>query len=273
MSVKKWLMFFIMISITGVLFVPMAEGGNTLIVTVMYRDSNGVAHPLQGAYVYLRTTQGSLPMDKYFSYPGWPGGRQSPASDANGNITVSNINAYQSYYVRIRKPQGGGLLGAPSPTDYTWTNQGSIYFNLNTVVNLGTVYAVPYNFSVQSILISGQVKGASGKVLPGWPVKAATAPCESGNWGYAHSFNECGSAKYPAFTDSSGNYNISIPAAGTYYVYASPNLNFSNTSYPGGYPTCQTGVGCEACGSYFYYNCPVTVNTSVTGVNVTVPGY
>ncbi|MDA8327168.1 MAG: hypothetical protein M0033_13300, partial [Nitrospiraceae bacterium] len=60
-----------------------------------------------------------------------------------------------------------------------------------------TIYGAP-------IKISGTVKGASGKVLPGWAVKAAAVPCESGNWAYAHSFNECGSKKYMAYTDASG---------------------------------------------------------------------
>ena len=119
----------------------------------------------------------------------------------------------------------------------------------------------------------GRLNGASGKVLSGWAIKVAAEPCYSGNWAYAHSFNECGS-KYPAWTDANGNYTVTVGSTGTYYVYASPQLRFGDPSYPGGYPTCATGVGCEACGDYFYYNCPVNiVSPGVAGVNIIVPGY
>ena len=200
-------------------------------------------------------------------------------SDASGNISVSV--AAGVYYVRVIKRATAcpytycsgnyGLLGPPYTGDYIWHSTGTVSVPASSAVSLGAVNADIYG---RPVTITGTVKGASGKVLAGWAVKAATVPCESGNWSYAHSFNECGAAKYPAFTDANGNYTITIKDAGTYYVYASPALNFANAGYPGGYPTCATAVGCEACGSYFYYNCPTSVaSAGATGVNVVVPGY
>ncbi|MDA8325431.1 MAG: hypothetical protein M0033_04365 [Nitrospiraceae bacterium] len=245
----------------------------TLTATVLY---NG--QPLQNAYLYLQNGARPPLEEQYLETASYILG----PSDANGNISVNVIPGV--YYVRITKKtssSGGGLAGycgsypcgPPYPGDYTWKHIGNpptVTITSNSVVDLGTVNTTIYG---QSITISGTVKGASGKPLAGWAVKATTAPCESGNWGYAHSFNECGSVVYPAWTDANGNYSINIGNSGTYYVYASPNLNFANTNYPGGYPTCATGVGCEDCGDYFYYNCPVNVTSSVSGENIAVPGY
>ena len=259
---KKWLVVFIGFAFAAVLPAGSAGANGTLTATVLY---NG--QPVQNAYVYLQSASQLAPRQQYYESAAYILG----PSDATGHISVSVPEG--TWYVRITKRASFSTsLGPPFPGDYSWYYAGTKTITTNSVVSLGNVPVTIYTQSV-AVSISGTVKGASGKVLSGWAVKASTAPCESGNWAYAHSFNECGSVKYPAFTDSNGNYTITIPNTGTYYVYASPNLNFANTNYPGGYPTCASAVGCEACGDYFYYNCPIIVNTSATGKNVTVPGY
>ena len=243
-------------------------------------DSDGVTTPLTNAYIYLQKGSQLPPREQYYENAQYILG----PSDANGNLSV-NVPA-GAYYVLIRQESGShyagtscynyygafcSYYGPPVPGDYVWhSGSPAITVAGAQTVNLGTVYASIFG---QPMTVSGTVKGASGKPLAGWAVKAATVPCESGNWAYAHSFNECGAVKYPAWTDANGNYTITIKDPGTYYVYASPALNFANTNYPGGYPTCTTAVGCEACGDYYYFNCPVSVTSSVTGENITVPGY
>ncbi len=241
-----------------------------LSATVQY---NG--QPLSGAYVYYRPA-GQTPLGQYFNSSATICG----PTDASGNISCS-IASPGAYDVMVRKPSayhyycpmsdcGPIYYGPPVAGDYIWQNRGSV--TLNQDMDLGIINTTVYG-GIVPITISGTVKGASGKPLAGWAVKAATVPCESGNWAYAHSFNECGAMKYPAWTDANGNYTVTVGTAGAYYVYASPTLNFANTNYPGGYPTCTTAVGCEACGDYYYFNCPVSVTSSVTGENITVPGY
>ncbi|MDA8171661.1 MAG: hypothetical protein M0Z48_07515 [Nitrospiraceae bacterium] len=269
---KKWPYIFIVFMPAMLLSAGAALANGTLTATVLY---NG--QPLSNAYVYLQSNAQLPPQEQYYQNAAYILG----PSDANGNISVSVPEG--TYYVRITAREAylsypgiytySSYEGPPYPGDYTWDYTGSpptITITTNGVVSLGTVNTTVYG---QPVTISGTVKGASGKPLAGWAVKATTAPCESGNWGYAHSFNECGSIKYPAWTDANGNYTVTIKNTGTYYVYASPNLNFANTNYPGGYPTCATGVGCEDCGDYFYYNCPVNVTSSVSGENIAVPGY
>ncbi|MDA8171175.1 MAG: carboxypeptidase-like regulatory domain-containing protein [Nitrospiraceae bacterium] len=261
---KKWLAFFIVFTISAFFSAGMAMANGTITATVLY---NG--QPLQNAYIYLQRASQLPPREMYYMQAADILG----PSDANGNIRASVPEG--AYYVRITKrANSSSRLGPPYTGDYTWFYTGSpatITVTTNGVVALGAVNTEIYGG--QSITISGTVKGSSGNPLAGWAVKATTAPCESGDWAYPHSFNECGAAKYPALTDSNGNYTITIKDTGTYYVYASPDLNFANTSYPGGYPTCATGVGCEACGGYFYYNCPINVTGAMTGENIVVPGY
>ncbi|MDA8171443.1 MAG: hypothetical protein M0Z48_06400 [Nitrospiraceae bacterium] len=257
---RKWFSIIIALMFALVFSAGAAMANGTITATVLH---NG--QPLQYACIYLQSNNQLPPMEQYYRNAVYT----SAASNVNGYVSISVPAG--TYYVRIiRRVTSVSWQSPPFSGDYTWFYPGSITVTTNGVVNLGTVNTTVYG---QDVTISGTVKGASGKVLAGWAVKATTAPCESGNWSYAHSFNECGPARYPAFTDASGNYTITLKNTGTYYVYASPNLNFSNTSYPGGYPTCQTGAGCEACGNYFYYNCPINVNGSVTGQNIVVPGY
>ena len=231
-----------------------------LSATVYYNGS-----PLQNAYMYLQNGAALPPLQQYYQKAAYIYGPSSSSGVISASVPAG------TYYVMIIKRAGGSsYMGPPLPGDYVWFNLGAITIGTNTY--LGTVNATVYGGST-SLTISGTVKGQSGKALAGWAVKATAVPCESGNWGYAHSFNECGVSKYPAWTDSNGNYTITLTNSGTYYVYASPRLNFANTNYPGGYPTCTAGVGCEACGDYFYYNCPVNVSSPVTGQNIVVPGY
>ncbi len=258
------------------LFAGRATAG-TLTATVLY---NG--QPLQGAYVYLQNSAQPLLEQNYQSVAcqaSNPSACIYGPSDASGNISVNA--AAGVYYVRLIKRANAcpynycsgnyGLLGPPYAGDYTWHSSGTVAIPASGTVSLGTVNATVYG---QPVTITGTVRGASGKALAGWAVKAATVPCESGNWAYAHSFNECGTSKHPAWTDANGNYAITLMNTGTYYVYASPNLNYANTNYPGGYPTCTTAVGCEDCGDYYYYNCPTNVvSPGAPGVNIVVPGY
>ncbi len=233
----------------------------TLTATALY---NG--QPLQNAYAYLLPGNQPAPGRHYQSALHLLG-----PSDASGTITGDEPPG--SYYMRITKRTGSAsIYGPPYPGDYTWTasNPPTVTIASNQTTSLGMVNTTVFGGPIS---ISGTVRGASGRPLAGWAVKAATVPCESGNWAYAHSFNECGKVKYPAYTDANGNYTINLKDAGTYYVYASPQLNFANTSYPGGYPTCSTSIGCEACGDYYYFDCPVAVSGPLAGQNIVVPGY
>ncbi len=261
---KKYLVFIVFFMFAAALSPVGAEANGTVSVTVLY---NG--QPLQGAYLYLQSGAQLAPREQYYRSAA---GIYGP-SNSSGSITASVPEG--TYYVRITKRAGSvSYDGPPYPGDLTWIDTGTpatITVTTNGLVSLGTVSATIYG---QPITITGTVRGASGKALAGWAVKAATVPCESGNWAYAHSFNECGTQKYPAWTDSNGNYTINLKNTGTYYVYASPTLNFANTNYPGGYPTCATSAGCEDCGDYYYYNCPTNVvSPGASGVNIVVPGY
>ncbi len=235
----------------------------TITATVLY---NG--QPLQNAYIYLQPGGRLSPRQKYFLNSSLVYG----PSDANGVISASVPAG--AHHVRITKRANyPSAFGPPMAGDYVWFHTGNppaVTVSSNQTTDLGTVNTTIYG---RTVTVSGTVKGASGKALAGWAVKATTVPCYSGNWAYAHSFNECGSVKYPAFTDANGNYAITLENTGTYYLYASPALNFANTNYPGGYPTCATSAGCENCGDYFYYNCPVNVTGSLTGQDIVVPGY
>ncbi len=275
---KKWLTVFFIFASLAVFSAGMAMANGTLTATVLYSGQ-----PLQNAYAYLQSGSRLSPREQYYQSAAYLLG----PSDSSGNISASVPEG--AYYVRIIRranftPNPSGYLspvshdlaaiGPPYPGDYTWFYPGTITITTNGAVNLGTVNTTIYGAqSGQPMTISGTVRGASGRLLAGWAVKATNVPCESGDWAYAHSFNECGQSKIAAFTDSSGNYTITVYNTGNYYVYASPKLNFGNPNYPGGYPTCQAGVGCEACGDYFYYNCPVNVTGAVTGENIVVPGY
>ncbi len=260
---KKWPAVFIVLMFAAVLWAASAAANGTITATVLY---NG--QPVSGAYVYLMSGSQLSPRELYYQNASAIAG----PSDSSGNISASVPAG--TYYIRITKKTGSvSYLTPPYPGDFVWIYTGNppeVTIANNATVALGTVNTTAY----ETITITGTVKGASGKPLAGWAVKAATQPCESGNWAYAHSFNECGTSKHPAWTDANGNYAITLMNTGTYYVYASPALNYANTNYPGGYPTCTTAVGCEDCGDYYYYNCPTNVaSTGATAVNVVVPGY
>ncbi len=264
MARKKWLGAVIVLILAAMPFTGRAEANSTLTATVLY---NG--QPLQGAYIYLQSGARLSPREQYYQ---GAIGIYGP-SDSGGNISASIPEG--TYHVRITKRAAfPSVLGPPFAGDYTWNYTGNppvITISTNGTVSLGIVNTTVYG---QGVTISGTVKGASGKALAGWAVKATRVPCWSGNWAYAHSFNECGTSKHPTWTDSNGNYTISLLNTGTYYVYASPNLNYANTNYPGGYPTCATAIGCEDCGDYYYFNCPTNVVApGVSGVNIVVPGY
>jgi len=283
---KRWLTVFSVFVLCVVFSAGMAEANGTLTATFGYESSGGTFVPLSNAYVYLQVYGGPPIIEKYFRSAEYIYG----PTNASGSISASVPEG--SYKVRItrRVPLATtptatgptGIYGPPNSGDYTWLMGESggissfITVTTGSVINLGTVYAT--TFGSAGLMISGTVKGASGAVLSGWAVKATNEPCYSGNWnsGSAYSANQCGTLRYPAFTNASGQYSIPIPTTGTYYLYAAPHLGqFVNFNYPGGYPTCTASVGSEQSTSttYFYYNCPINVSSSLTGQNIVVPGY
>jgi hypothetical protein len=200
-------------------------------------------------------------------------------TSSNGTLSTS-VPAGAYFVAVVKRATYPSIYGPPSPGDYVWFDNNVppvITVTSGATVALGTLNTYVYQ-GASGLTISGTVKGASGAVLSGWAVKATNQPCYSGNWnsGSAHSPNECGTMKYPAFTNASGNYSVTLPGSGTYYLYAVPYLGqYVNLNYPGGYPTCTTSLGSEQSTSttYFYYNCPITVSSSLTGQNIVVPGY
>ncbi|MDA8171159.1 MAG: carboxypeptidase-like regulatory domain-containing protein [Nitrospiraceae bacterium] len=287
---KKWLVILSVLALWAALFAGIAEADGTLAATFVYNGS-GVSQPLSGAYVYLHAyPQGTPIMQEYFRNAQYVLG----PSDANGNISVSVPEGTYRMMIMRRAPLSATptqaqAYGPPRGGDYTWYSVGStVTITTGSVINMGTLYASIFG---QPVTISGAVKGASGKALAGWFVKATIAPCK---WEFKNTAaaNDCGPVKYAALspTDSNGNYTIKIKTPGTYYVYACPGPGDTCRGYPqypytaanylnynGGFPTCSTAVNVQVAfiDNYnpAYWNCPISVSGSVANVNVSVPGY
>lgn len=197
------------------------------------------------------------------------------ATDANGNIVAAVPPG--KWFVRILKRAGNASVWEPPyPGDYTWISTPPVTIQNNGVVNLGTVNTHIY---VRQKLptVSGILTGtSSGKPLSGWFVRASLQPCNT-NWSA-----RCGGVFYPAVnrTGADGSYTITLPAAGTYYVYACPGPYMTCVGahriywedYPGGFSTC----GNWASGVYHEYeNCPTTVSSGqqLINLNIQAAGY
>ena len=260
-AMKKWLAAVCSITLFAVLiFAGAAMGGGTsngtITVTVLY---NG--QPLQNAYIYLQSAAQLPPRQQFFQGAPYILG----PSDSSGNISVSVPEG--SYHVQIMRranfqPNPSGYLtpgvsaelhalgaphpalaalGPPYPGDYTWFYPGSLNVTASGL-NLGTVNTSIYG----SNTISGTITFPGMKPAADVFVKATTVQCTQSN--------QCGPNVYPAWTDSNGNYTITVPA-GTYYVYATKNAGpLTYSEVPGGAP----------------YNGLVTVTggQNLTGINI-----
>ena len=203
---KKRLAFFVVLMFTVVLSAVAAEANGTITATVLYSGQ-----PVSGAYMYLQSGSQLSPRELYYHNASYILG----PSNASGIISASVPAG--AYYVRITKRTGSGVsyLGPPYPGDYIWiyaANPPTVTVTDNGTLALGTVSATSY----ETITLSGTVKGASGKVLAGWAVKAATVPCESGNWSYAHSLCASRGARRlsplcAALHTSSSSYQTLLP--------------------------------------------------------------
>ena len=211
-----------------------AMANGTITATILY---NG--QPLQGAYLYLNH---SATWEMYFQ----SGSIYGP-SNSNGIISASVPEG--TYYVRITKRGTSSpwstYLGPPNAGDYDWveTDPPTITLTTSGTVNLGTVNTALY---AQHSTISGAITFPGMKPAADVFVKATTVQCTQSN--------QCGPNVYPAWTDSNGNYTITVPP-GTYYVYATKNAGpLTYSEVPGGAP----------------YNGPVTVTSgqNLTGINI-----
>ncbi len=268
MPLKKWVSFFLVFAFWAALFAGMAEANGTLTATFLYKDANNITHPLDHAYVYLHVYPQGFPIkEKYFRKAQYVLG----PSDANGNISVSVPEG--AYKVRITRrapltatPTRAQAYGPPNTGDYSLHITGAITVTTNSTVSLGTQYAAVFGPAPAPITVSGQVKNSVGQPLSGWYVHAEV----SAIWCPNGAGPRAGAVPALAPTDANGNYTIKLPSAGTYYFYAAAP-GFYDTYSAREASTCSAYV-CVAIGSpcsCSYYNCPTTVNNSMTGVNIT----
>lgn len=294
--------------LTGVLVLALAVAlsagaagacSGTITGTFLYNGS-GVVQPLGGGYLYL------IPAQTWLQQPPPPPGVAFPfafsnfphlygPSDSAGKITATGVGCGYYYMLFIRRgPLGmtpAQIYGPPKKGDYVWhSSQGypgsrptpPVYLANYATINLGAVYADanfrgPLEFCespANSDTISGRVTGASGAPLAGWAVKITAVACNGNECGAAYR-NYCGTSTggkvYPAWTDSNGNYSITVQNGATYYVYAGPSFTSGRGS--GWYPSCPRTKNCSGSVNYYPY-CPIIVNgASAPGVNIVVPNY
>ena len=295
-ALRKWLLVLIVFA-AAVFYEGLAMANGRLAAAFLYTDSGGATHHLDHAYVYLQAYPKGAPiMEKNFR----PAEYVLGPSDASGNISVSVPEGAYRVLIMRRAPLGTtpmDIYDPPRPGDFAWVGAGSVItVTTGSTINLGAVYAQLFS---RPVTISGTITGASsGSPVAGWFVKAATVPCED-NHG---PLNHCGSStysgtpdsstaptwagyaaagyspQYPAqqLTDLNGNYTITVPAAGTYYVYACPTPTSCGgrygREYPGGYITCDAAHVSGYRSLLFYAVCPLAINGTTAGVNIAVPG-
>ena len=234
----------------------MAEAANgTVRVTFKYKDNNGIEQVLPSAYLYLRLGTEEPPLQKYFKNADYIFG----PSDSLGRINASVPGG--TYYIRLtrRQPLSGTArpLGPPEAGDYTWTDYKQITVVANTVIDLGTKYAVPYT---DAITITGVIKDrTTGAPLAGRFVRAQTEPCieaDYSSWDSAEwiDSNRCGPEIFLAqqTTDTQGKYTILLREPGTYYIVTSKTLGDRHQEYSGNRSTTGWTMG------------PITVNSGDT---------
>ncbi|MDA8327046.1 MAG: carboxypeptidase-like regulatory domain-containing protein [Nitrospiraceae bacterium] len=290
---KKIFVALSVLALGVVLFAGMAMANGTLTATLLYKDSGGVIHPLDHAYVYLQSGAQLSPRERYFKSAQYIFG----PTDSTGYISASVPEG--TYHVRITRrapltttPTQAQAYGPPKAGDYTWEYGGpaaaTITVTTGSVTNLGPIYAAIFG---QQTTISGTVI-ISGNPMKGAFVVAMTAPCYKSIGSYSWSGTyACKGVNSPAqaLTDSNGNYTIKFRNPGTYYVYAMPKPQYwAGSGMP--WPTCGSCMDggkyysdCNVCLSYETSQsqgwpasnfcmpyCPITVNTgdNVTGQNI-----
>jgi hypothetical protein len=231
----------------ALLFSGSSEAANgTVRVTFKYKDGSGIEQSLPYAYLYLRFAAEKPPLQKYFKSADYIFG----PSNSSGLINASVPEG--TYYIRLtrREPLGGAArpLGPPEKGDYTWTDYKQITVVANTVINLGTKFAVPFT---EAITISGAIKDkATGTPLAGRFVRAQSEPCieaDYSSWDPAEwiDSNRCGPEVYLAQqkTDAQGKYTLLLRDPGSYYIVIAKTLGDHHQQYSGNRSTTGWTMG------------------------------
>jgi hypothetical protein len=263
----KMMVLFSLCVILNVWSVNFAEAGTgTFKFTFKYQDpATGLVTAIPTAYVYLHDAAKPPPMEKYFSMANeilWGG-------IGYGNYQVAMPEG--TWYVRINqradatKRNVKGAKGPPKAGDLTWTSAVPMTIKAGQVVDLGTIYASPFNGSQTTL--TGTVKNASGVPLAGYYVRVQTEPCiYNTNCGYNGTYcegstNQCGPAKYISLaTEASGSFSVRLRDAGTYYLYAT-------TCFPDGNPGCN-GFCAPDCVGYAYPTAITVQKGDIKTVNI-----
>lgn len=140
-----------------------------------------------------------------------------------------------TYYLRLlqRRVVGAAIrpYGPPEQGDYTWVQRIPVTIRAGGTLDLGTVYASPYE--AVPITVTGTVKSRSGAPVAGRYVRAQTVQCTTD--GYNYDVNQCGPDKLLAIqpTGPDGKYTLYLQNPGTYYLYTSPCLTAAYAEYSG----------------------------------------
>lgn len=229
---KYWTLFISLFAMLTMFSVGLAEAANgTLKYNFKSKDPvTGVVTNLPYGFLYLRDASKPPPMEKFFSKADYI----KLSYISNGTYSDPNVPA-GTWYIRItQRKVGGGVLrpfGPPEEGDYTWSQTAPITITSGQVLDLGTLYAIPFGLS--PITITGTVKNTSGVPVAGRYVRAQTVPCIED--GYNYNINQCGPVKDLALqpTDANGKYTLVLKDPGTYYIYTSPCLTTDFDEYIG----------------------------------------
>jgi hypothetical protein len=235
MKTKQWAALISIYAILTMFSVGSVEAADgTLKARLKYKDpTTGVERFLSSGFVYLHSATKPPPMEKYFSKADYIG--STFTTYASGQPIPQTVPE-GTYYIRITQrtnipPTDSNKLGPPQAGDYTWSQTAPITIVAGQILDLGTLYAMP--FGPSPITISGTVKNQNGTPVAGRYVRAQTTPCFDD--GYNNNINQCGPAKYLALkpTDANGTYMIILKDPGAYYIYTSPCITADHDDYSG----------------------------------------
>ena len=235
MKTKRWAMLTLICAVTIFYSAGLVEAANgTLNVRFKYKDpTTGVERFLSNGFLYLHSATKPPPMEKFFSKADYIG--STFTTYATGQPIPQSIPE-GTYYIRITQranvpPTDPNKLGPPQTGDFTWSQTAPITIVAGQILDLGTIYAIPFGSS--PITITGTVRNTSGAPLSGRYVRAQTVPCLAD--GYNNNINQCGPVKDLALqpTDANGKYTLVLRDPGTYYIYTSPCISTDTREYTG----------------------------------------
>ena len=268
-----------------------AMANGTLTATFIYHTAVSNT-PMAGAYAYLHVyPQGGAIAEKYFR----PAQYILGPTGAIGNL-VASVPAGQYRVALIKKtqlpsnPDMAQLVGPPGTGDYIWYGTSPVTIADGSTTDLGTADAQIF---AEPVTVTGVVNAcnwtentssgtwycAPGAAEANYFVFATTSLCPfsaTNDFRYYPEYDCAGIAKYPALgpTDANGNYTLSLPAGGAYYIYAGMN--------PGQAGGKRNSAGAKPCGpissaseyapngdysnayDYYDYNNPVTFTAGGT---------